>query len=135
MTDKLAKESRRQDRTIVWVLFLTNACLALLVKISRLDEEGMLTNSAVWNSLPSYCFVFGLSLLGMLFKPQFERKQYRKFCISVAAGAILYEVEQIWLAGRSFDPFDLLAIVLGSLSAWFIYWRINLTEESFDELV
>ncbi len=68
MKEQAATKNSSRDTTLVWCLFLTAAILALMVKTSRLGEEGILVNAVLWNSLPSFCFVFGLNLLGILFQ-------------------------------------------------------------------
>lgn len=129
MIARLSKQRAGQIRILVGILFLVATCLALLVKASRSGSEGLLVNSVLWNALPSYCFVFGLCLVGILYKPHLGKIPYRKFCMSVTAGAILYEVEQIWTESRTFDPYDLTAIVLGGLSAWLVYGMIRSKKE------
>lgn len=129
MIDQPSKENTSQARITIGILFLVSLGLALLVKVSRLGMSWPVADSVLWNALPSYCFVFGLCLMGLFYKPHIEKKSYGKLCLSITVGALVYEIEQIWLEGRAFDPYDLAAIFLGSLSAWYVYGRIRSNEE------
>lgn len=117
-----------QNKPLLGGLFLATVCLAILVKLSRVGGEGVVIHAGIWHALPNYCFVFGLGLLGLLVKPHFEEKAYFKYSASIVFGTLLYEVEQLWMDNRSFDLFDMVATVLGGLSAWYVYKK-NFSQE------
>lgn len=129
MVDRPSAQRIDNVRIATGVTFLSAIGLAFLVKISRLGTGGVILDSVLWNALPSYCFVFGICLLGILYNPKIEQRSYVKLCIAVTAGALFYEIEQIWLEDHTFDLYDLGAIVLGSISAWFVYGMISSTVE------
>lgn len=105
---------------------LTAAAVLLGVAAEAVRKQPHLPPSVRWTLgwVPSFAFALGIVSFGLLIgqSRQVPPARRRRTGISLLIGALAYEVEQHWSRRRTFDWWDLVALVAGAAVALTIDW-------------
>jgi len=116
MTSRLSPpgSERRKRAALLLLLFAVTGSLirlsrrdfGLLPLLAPLDFHGTSTNFVVCAAMPFVAFYFK-DVIGL--------SSYVKTALGTALGLSIYEVVQIYLPRRTFDPHDIVASFLGAI--------------------
>ena len=99
------------------MLFLCFALSGSLIRLSRPDF-GLLPALAPFDfhgTSTNFIVCAGTPLLALCFNLVIGLSDYVKMTVTTAVGLSIYEVVQIWLPRRTFDPYDIVASFLGAI--------------------
>jgi hypothetical protein len=107
------------DNTFHWITLVVSVGLGAFVKVFRLgfnDANHSDIVNVLLGSSPSFFYTVGVCIIPLIF----DTKKKVLSMIFLAIGSLTYELEQNWTE-RTFDSYDIIAIVLGCLIPLLVY--------------
>lgn len=76
-------------------------------------------------SLPNFLSALLFTFAVVIVRKQYTNSEALKTSIAAVSGLILYEVAQIWIPGRVFDSYDIIASIAGGVVAYGLICGVN----------